>query len=102
MLSMLLYLPLILLLFHMPYTGHLKESGTPRPASRLGLAGARQLLTEVRSERQIIRMIVLAGATSFFVGTAFQAHMPEYAHHHGSEEADVWYSVLFGPTRPAR
>ncbi len=22
--------------------------------------------------------------------------MPEYAHHHGSEEADVWYSVLFG------
>ena len=78
MLSMLLYL-LILLLFHMPYTGHLKESGTPRPASRLGLAGARQLLTEVRSERQINRMIVLAGATSSFVGTAFQAHMPEYA-----------------------
>ena len=41
-------------------------------------------------------MIVLAGATSFFVGTAFQAQMPEFAHHHGSEEADVWYSVLFG------
>ena len=41
-------------------------------------------------------MIVLAGATSLFVGTAFQALMPEYAHHHGSEEADVWYSVLFG------
>ena len=41
-------------------------------------------------------MIVLAGATSFFVGTAFQAQMPEYAHHHGSEEADIWYSVLFG------
>src|SRR3989442_1661451 len=41
-------------------------------------------------------MIVLAGATSFFVGTAFQAQMPEYAHQHGSEEADVWYSVLFG------
>ena len=41
-------------------------------------------------------MIVLAGATSLFVGTAFQAQMPEFAHHHGSEEADVWYSVLFG------
>ena len=41
-------------------------------------------------------MIILAGATSFFVGTAFQAQMPEYAHQHGSEEADVWYSVLFG------
>ena len=35
------------------------------------------------------------GATSFFVGTAFQAQMPEYAHQHGSDEADVWYTVLF-------
>src|SRR2546426_10430559 len=41
-------------------------------------------------------MIVVAGATSLFIGTAFQAQMPEFAHHHGSEEADVWYSVLFG------
>ena len=41
-------------------------------------------------------MIVLAGATSLFVGSAFQAQMPEFAHHHGSDEADVWYSVLFG------
>jgi MFS family permease len=94
--NVLLYLPLILLLFRMPHTGHLRQGGAPRPASRLGLAGARQLLSEVRSDRQIMGMIVLTGATSFFVGTAFQAHMPEYAHHHGSEEADVWYSVLFG------
>jgi MFS family permease len=94
--NVLLYLPLILLLFRMPYTGHLREGGAPRPASRLSLAGTRQLLSEVSEEPKIIRMIVLVGATSFFVGTAFQAHMPEYAHHHGSEEADVWYSVLFG------
>src|SRR5258708_30220308 len=40
-------------------------------------------------------MIALAGASSLFVGTALQAEMPEYAHHHGSEEADVWYTVLF-------
>ena len=69
--------------------------GSPRQA-RLGLAEAGRLLAEVRSEPRIIRMILLAGATSFFVGTAFQAQMPEYAHHHGSEDADVWYSVLFG------
>jgi hypothetical protein len=41
-------------------------------------------------------MIALAGATSFFVCTAFQAQMPAFAHQHGSEDADVWYSVLFG------
>ena len=93
--NVLLYVPLTLYLFRMPYTGHQGADGAPRPA-RLGLAEAGRLLAEVRSEPRIIRMILLAGATSFFVGTAFQAQMPEYAHHHGSEEADVWYTVLFG------
>jgi MFS family permease len=93
--NVLLYVPLTLYLFQMPYTGHRSADGAPRPV-RLGLAEAGRLLAEVRSEPRIIRMILLAGATSFFVGTAFQAQMPEYAHHHGSEEADVWYSVLFG------
>jgi MFS family permease len=93
--NVLLYVPLTLYLFRMPYTGHQGSNGSPR-AARLGLAGAGRLLAEVRSEPRIIRMILLAGATSFFVGTAFQAQMPEYAHHHGSEDADVWYSVLFG------
>jgi hypothetical protein len=39
-------------------------------------------------------MIVLGGATAFFVGNAFQAQMPEYAHHLGTDEAGVGYSVL--------
>ena len=94
--NVLLYLPLIVLLFFMPYTGHSREGGAPRRASSSSLAGARQLLSEVRSEPRIMAMIVLTGATALLVGTAFQAHMPEYAHHHGSEDADVWYSVLFG------
>ena len=92
--NVLLYLPLTLYLFRMPYTGH-SGGGAPRPA-RFSFADARRLLAEVASEPRIIRMIVLAGATSFFVGNAFQAQMPEYAHQHGSEGADVWYSVLFG------
>src|SRR5206468_13053877 len=39
-------------------------------------------------------MIVLGGTTSFLVGNAFQAQMPEYAHHLGTDEAGTWYSVL--------
>jgi MFS family permease len=94
--NVLLYLPLIAFLIRFPYTGHLNEGEDRRPAARFRLSETRQLLAEVRSEPRILRMIVLAGATSFFVGTAFQAQMPEYAHDHGSESADVWYSVLFG------
>ena len=95
--NVLLYLPLILFLFPLCLHGAPERGGRAagRPA-RFHLAPTRQLLSEVHSGARIIRMIVLAGATSLFVGTAFQAQMPEYAHHHGSEEADVWYSVLFG------
>jgi MFS family permease len=39
-------------------------------------------------------MIVLAGVTSFFIGNAFQAQMPEYAHYLGADDTGVWYSVL--------
>jgi sugar phosphate permease len=39
-------------------------------------------------------MITLGGITSFFVGNAFQAQMPEYAHHLGADEAGAWYSAL--------
>jgi len=95
LLNVLLYLPLTLYLFRLPYTGHGHAGIEARRAPRFGLAQAGSLLAEVRSEPRIVRMILLAGATSFFVGTAFQAQMPEYAHHHGSDEADVWYTVLF-------
>jgi MFS family permease len=94
--NVLLYLPLILFLFRLPYTGHAGEGEGPRQAPRFSFAEARRLLSEVSTEPRIIRMVVLAGATSLFVGSAFQAQVPEFAHHHGSEEADVWYSVLFG------
>jgi MFS family permease len=94
--NVVLYVPLILYLFAMPYTGHVNDTRDRRPTPRFRLSQTRQVLDEVRAEPRIIRMIVLAGATSLFVGTAFQAQMPEFAHHHGSGDADVWYSVLFG------
>lgn len=94
MVNVLLYLPLTLFLFRLPYSGH--AAGAPRQTPRFSLRDTGRVLAEIRSEPRIIRMIVLAGMTSLFVGTAFQAQMPEFAHHHGSEDADVWYSVLFG------
>ena len=39
-------------------------------------------------------MIALAGVSSFFVGNAFQAQMPEFAHDLGTEKAEFSYSVL--------
>jgi MFS family permease len=91
--NILIYAPFTLFLLRIPYTGHLRDSGSRR-ASRLGLAALPRLLAEARADPRIVMMIVLGGATSFFVGNAFQAQMPEYAHHLGTDDAGTRYSLL--------
>ncbi|RPH73530.1 MAG: MFS transporter [Candidatus Rokuibacteriota bacterium] len=88
-----LYLPFTLFLTRVRYTGHAHASGQS-PRARMGLADAWRLLGQLRTDRRLVTMIALGGITSFFVGNAFQAQMPEYAHDLGSDEAGLWYSVL--------
>lgn len=89
----LIYLPLTIWLLTVPYTGHSREGGAaPRRAVRW--RDAIDIMREVSSNRPIVTMVVLAGCVSFFVGTAFQAVMPEFAHDLGSDHADFAYSAL--------
>jgi MFS family permease len=89
-----LYLPLCVYLMLMRYTGHSREQGSTARAARLGLGDVWRVFVEARAEPRIITMIMLAGATSFFVGNAFQVQMPEYAHDLGADDHGAWYSVL--------
>ena len=91
--NILIYVPFTLFLLRMPYTGHRRDPGARR-ATGLGLADIQRLLGEARAEPRLLTMILLGGTTSFLVGNAFQAQMPEYAHHLGADEAGAWYSVL--------
>jgi MFS family permease len=91
--NVLIYLPFTIFLVRVPYTGHAARAGAP-PRPPLRLRDAWGLLGQVRADRRLVTMMALGGATSFFVGSAFQAQMPEYAHDLGSDEAGVWYSVL--------
>ena len=51
-----------------------------------GLVGHQISSGSAQLEPRILTMIALAGATSFFVGNAFQAQMPEYANYLGADE----------------
>ena len=75
-----------------PYTGHLREGRAG--AARVALARRFDVLREVAQHRSIVTMIVLGGAASLFVGNAFQASMPEFAHDLGTDKADFAYSAL--------
>ena len=89
----LIYLPLTIWLLTVPYTGHSREAETP-PRRRVGWRDALETLREVSGNRPIITMVALGGCASFFVGSAFQAQMPEFAHDLGTEQADFAYSAL--------
>jgi len=89
----LIYLPLTIWLLTVPYTGHSREGAAPARRA-LGWRDAIEVVREVSGNRPIITMVALAGCVSFFVGTAFQATMPEFAHDLGTEKADFAYSAL--------
>ena len=92
--NVLIYLPFTIVLVRLPYTGHTRHAREPRGGGGFGLGEALDLLAKVRSDRRLVTLILLGGVTAFFVGNAFQAQMPEYAHHLGTDEAGAGYSVL--------
>jgi len=89
----LIYLPLTIWLLTVPYTGHSREAAAP-PRRSVGWRDALDTLREVSGNRPIITMVALGGCASFFVGSAFQAQMPEFAHDLGTDKADFAYSAL--------
>ncbi|HET9403614.1 MAG TPA: MFS transporter [Burkholderiales bacterium] len=92
--NVLIYLPLAWWLWRAPYAAeHRRAAATVHSGS---FADAVKVLREVSGNRTLISMIVLAGVTSLFVGNAFLAQMPEYAHDLGTEKADFSYAVLLG------
>src|SRR5439155_21805268 len=74
-------------------TGHAAR-GRARPSASFGLAEAWHVFTAVRTESRIMAMVVIAGATSFLVGNAFQAQMPAYANFLGADETGTRYTML--------
>ncbi|HKW36847.1 MAG TPA: MFS transporter [Burkholderiales bacterium] len=90
-----IYAPLFLWLWKVPYDGHRRQArGAVRRGAGLGDTIA--VLRQVSGNRTIFSMILLAAVSSLFVGNAFQAQMPEYAHDLGTDDAGARYSILLG------
>ena len=93
-LNVLLSLPLIIVMALTARTGHTRDGGPAPRASGLGLGESARVFLEVRGDRRVALMIVLAGVTSLLVGNAYQAQMPEFAQHFGADKGGARYSAL--------
>jgi MFS transporter len=94
MLNALIYLPMLLWLWKAPYGPRFRrQSALARPAIG-GLGDALSTLQHIRGHQIILLMTLLAGAASFFVGTAYQAQMPGFAIDLGHGNPGVFYFAI--------
>jgi MFS family permease len=90
----LLYLPTILWLWKAPYGPRFRTRPSPPPRAIRGLADIFSAFRAIAADRTIVSMTLLAGGASLFIGTAYQAQMPGFAHDLGHAGADLSYSML--------
>src|ERR1700742_1324332 len=79
LLNTLFYLPLVLWLVSAPYGPRFRKGAAPPPRAVRGFADIAQTARDIASLPVIVSMTLLAGASSFFVGNAYGAQMPNFA-----------------------
>jgi len=94
LLNALIYSPLAIWAFLVPYTGHMSRPAGAPPPQRPGLLDVFRVIRTVSGNRALVSMVALAGFAAVFVGNAFQAQMPEFAEDFAEEEAGGEYTVL--------
>jgi MFS family permease len=92
----LIYIPMVVWSLREPYTGHSHEDPAVVAARKLslGFGTTFQTIKVASVSRTIASMLILAGLTSFLVGNAHQAQMPEFAKDYLSTDGGFLYSAL--------
>jgi MFS family permease len=94
LLNVLIYLPLTLWLWRAPFGPAFRQESRATQAEAGSLAGILATAREIAGNRIVVAMTLVAGASSFAVGNAYQAQMPEFAADLGHGNADFYYSML--------
>ena len=93
-LNTLFYLPLVIWLIKAPYGPRFRKGAPPPPRAVRGLADIVQTARDIRGFPIIVSMTALAGLSSFVLGNAYGAQMPNFAHDLGHGDPGVSYSML--------
>jgi MFS family permease len=90
----LIYLPMLVWLWKAPLRARVEHGKAGAEVAIRGLGDAIATLRSMRGNHIILTMTILAGAASFFIGTAYQAQMPNFATDLGHGNAGLSYAAL--------
>jgi hypothetical protein len=93
-LNTIFYLPLLLWLVNAPYGPRFRTGAPPPTRPVRGLADITHTARTIRGHSIIVSMTILAGAASFFVGSAYSPQMPGFADDLGHGDPELWPARL--------
>jgi MFS family permease len=88
------YLPLLWWLWKAPYGPRFRLGAPPVTRAVRGFLDIARTIRDIAGDRAIVVATSLAGIAAFFVGNAYQAQMPGFAHDLGHGDPGVAYSML--------
>jgi MFS family permease len=94
LLNVLIYLPLTWWLWKAPFGRAFAKEPPIAAATPGGYGGMFSTAHAIAGNRVVVSMTLLAAASSFVIGNAYQAQMPEFAADLGHDHADFHYSML--------
>jgi MFS family permease len=94
LLNTVFYLPVVLWLVKAPYGPRFRTGAPPPQRAVRGLADIVQAAIEIAKHPVIVSMTLLAGCSSFLIGSGYSAQMPGFAQDLGHGDPGVSYSLL--------
>lgn len=87
-----LYLPFVVYLIRVPYTGHSRSGGASRV--RLTLGQTLEVLREVPKYPAVLVVLALQGAVGLLIGSTLLPLLPEFGELLGQEDSGLGYGAL--------
>jgi MFS family permease len=89
-----IYLPMVVWLWRAPYGVRLRNESHGTVRAVRGFADVFDTFRVIGHNPTVLSMTLLAGGAAFFVGNAYQAQMPGFAHDLGHGDPGLSYSML--------
>jgi MFS family permease len=90
----LIYLPMVLWLWRAPYGPRFRRDQPPPVRAVKGFGDVIATFRVIVTNPTVLNMTLLASGAAFFVGNAYQAQMPEFAHDLGHGDPGLAYRAL--------